>query len=228
MNRVLLFIIPLFPFCCFGQEDGVLPQTTTYIAETSDGHTMSITLYPNGRYDFTTYWMQYHGKYEITVSSYSDFDYIGFYDDNIDFEGYFYYRYDYDTEALSKLYTLDSLQEQNSVMMFDLDGEPISFHYVCFSDSNDNVFHCVENTDSSLTSYPIPSRTKNIEMLGRKNCFDSKFRCNYNESQGNAYILIGPCPNSFQMSKNLYEITYRLGESTDKTNDKCIVFKKEE
>ena len=107
MNRVLLFIIPLFPFCCFGQEDGVLPQTTTYIAETSDGYTMSITLYPNGRYDFTTYWMQYHGKYEITVSSYSDFDYIGFYDDNIDFEGYFYYRYDYDTEALSKLYTLD-------------------------------------------------------------------------------------------------------------------------
>lgn len=221
MNRALPFIIALLPFCCSGQENLWLPHTTTYTAKTASGYPMSISLYPNGRYDFTTYWGEYHGDYEISIIE-DSLDIIRFYDDDFRSQNLYFYSYiSFKDTVLAKSYDCFDYY----VSMFDLTGEIVPFYSVCFVGSNDSLIDRSYRSDKKQYICKIPPETTKIEMIGEWVYGAFYFKCNYSIDEGNIAFIIGPSSNQYYVSKRRNEIKYFPCLNFDVNANNAVVFK---
>lgn len=227
MKKIITIIFcSVFSLICLAQNTIDIGKYKVH----SHGKDMSIILCSNGTYKFETFWGQYHGLYEIIANnSDSTYDEIYFYDDIFNTkDAFFYFHTTLPPETISSIAINNPILKDSSfVAMYDITGDIIPYHSVCFSDSSGNVFSCHYNPDKKHTIHIIPSNTRWISIIGEKGNLTTYFKSNYEESEGSIAYIIGPSPGRFRIKKDKSCILYRSCYCNNNNPECCVVFQGE-
>lgn len=222
----IFFTFILISTTCFPQNQNSLGWYRAQI----NGKELAIRLVSDSTYEAQTIWGPSYGYYEILT--YEDnplYDGIIFGDMVYDTKNaFFFYHIPIPQEVAkslvdSNLYSKDSFY----VAMYDLTGEFVTYHDVCFVDTTGNLLLCDYN-ESGGKAQKIPSWTSRIGMTGEEYNYNTYFKSEYDRTQGSIAFIIGPSSNRFFIKKDRSCILYRPchcdGQNSE--SDCCVVFVK--
>lgn len=221
---ILTFI--LLSTTCFSQSQDGLGRYTVRI----NGKELSIRLVSDSTYEAETLWGPSYGFYEIlTYEENPSYDRIIFGDMVYDTKNAFYFYHIPIPQEVAKSLVDSNLYSKDSfyVAMYDLTGEFVTYHDVCFKDTTGNLLLCDYN-ESGGKAQKIPSWTSSIGMIGEQYNYNTYFKSEYDRTQGSIAYVIGPSSDRFFIKKDRSCILYRPchcdGQYSE--SDCCVVFVK--
>lgn len=193
----------------------------------ANGKEMTILLYSDSTYIFNTFWGTYHGIWKIDeITSDSLFDDIRFLDNDFVEENCFFVSHILINDTLvSQEGGLSDNPKVPFVTMYDLTGDNILFHQICYYDINKNIIHNGGNPEKAY-KHPIPINTKRIFMVGDRKDFNSYFECDYSLDEGSIAFIMGPYVERFHINKKRDVIVYQPCHCNDYHAECAIVFKR--
>lgn len=221
-----IFTFILIPTTCFPQNQDSLG---CYMAQIN-GKELVISLVSDSTYEAQMIFGPSYGYYEImTYKDNSLYDRIIFGDMVYDTKNVFYFYHIPIPQEVAKLLVDSNLYSKDSfyVAMYDLTGEFVTYHDVCFKDTTGNLLMCDYN-ESGGKAQKIPSWTSSIGMIGEQHNYTTYFKSEYDRTQGSIAYVIGPSSDRFFIKKDRSCILYRPChcDGLGSESDCCVVFVK--